>query len=544
MAKATKKETVLTPEEKLKQALVVNMEYPYYLPKNWRWIKWGTVGTFIAGNTFKNEYQGMTEYSIPFYKVGSLKFTDSKGFIFDDTNTISEEIRNELKATLIPSYSILFAKIGEAIRLNRRSINAIPCCIDNNMMAFLPKCLTKYAYYWSCSIDLYGYTNATTVPSIRKSDLELIPFPLSPLPEQERIVDRIESLFAKLDEAKEKAQAVVDGFEDRKAAILHKAFTGELTDNWRAEKGIQLSSWETKTSSDLFVYVTSGSRGWSQFYSDDGAIFVRMGNLDHGTIEIDFSDIQHVNLPDKAEGQRSLIQKDDILISITADVGMIGLVRDVNYEGYINQHIALARPTDKDCAEFIAWYLVSDIGYNQLKNKQRGATKVGLGLDDIKALTLSMPCKQEQEEIVKIITNLLDKDEEAKQAADQVMSTIDTMKKSILARAFRGELGTNDPNDESAEILIKKLQMETIISTKERKTRATKNKKGKVNQLKKSILEVISQQKKISPEELKTNTGLDIDEFYLELKALIDGGKVKETRDGLNAFLEENNENR
>ena len=155
-----------------------------------------------------------------------------------------------------------------------------------------------------------------------------------------------------------------------------------------------------------------------------------------------------------------------------------------------------------------------------------------------------MPCKQEQEEIVKIITNLLDKDEEAKQAADQVMSTIDTMKKSILARAFRGELGTNDPNDESAEILIKKLKMETIISTKERKTRATKNKKGKVNQLKKSILEVISQQKKISPEDLKANTGLDIDEFYIDLKTLIDGGKVKESRDGLNVFLEENNENR
>ena len=246
MARTAKKETVLTPEEKLAQALVPESEQPYQVPENWCWVRWGAVGDFIAGNGFKNEYQGFTEYEIPFYKVGSLKNTDSNGFISDNSNTINEDIRCELKATLIPPYSILFAKIGEAIRLNRRSINAISCCIDNNMMAFYPKCLMWYAYYWSSSVDLYEYTNATTVPAIRKSDLEVIPFPLAPLAEQQRIVDRIESLFAKLDEAKEKAQAVVDGFEDRKAAILHKAFTGEMTAKWRIENKHLKAEWEHK----------------------------------------------------------------------------------------------------------------------------------------------------------------------------------------------------------------------------------------------------------------------------------------------------------
>ena len=348
-------------------------------------------------------------------------------------------------------------QIGEAIRLNRRSINAISCCIDNNMMAFYPKCLMRYAYYWSSSVDLYEYTNATTVPAIRKSDLEVIPFPLAPLAEQQRIVDRIESLFAKLDEAKEKTQAVVDGFEERKAAILHKAFTGELTAGWRRKKGINLDSWIMTTSSNLFEYVTSGSRGWAQYYADDGAVFIRMGNLDHGTVELDLSDVQHVILPDKAEGQRSLLRKGDILISITADVGMIGLVRDATFEGYINQHIALARPVQKESAEFIAWYLVSDQGFSQLREKQRGATKAGLGLDDIRSLSLRMPSKEEQDEILCIIGGLISKSTYAKEAAEQVIDQIDTMKKSILARAFRGELGTNDPTDESAEELLKRV---------------------------------------------------------------------------------------
>ena len=275
---------------------------------------------------------------------------------------------------------------------------------------------------------------------------------LPPLPEQRRIVDRIESLFAKLDEAQEKAQAVVDGFETRKAAILHKAFTGALTEKWRNEHPDIASAWVTTSSKELFEYITSGSRGWAQYYSADGAVFLRMGNLDHGTIELDLSDIQHVSLPNKAEGQRSLVQKGDILISITADIGMIGLVRDIDFEGYINQHVALARPVKKESAEFIAWYLVSDCGFKQLRQMQRGATKVGLGLDDIRSLDLEMPSLPEQREIVRILDSLLSKEQQAHDAALAVIDRIDAMKKAVLAKAFRGELGTNEPTETPVEI--------------------------------------------------------------------------------------------
>ena len=235
----------LTIEEKLQNALVPKEEQPYKIPSNWCWSYWKYCGKFIAGNGFKNIYQGFTQYDIPYYKVGSLKFCDEGNYLIDETNTINEEIRTKLKAVKIPVNSIIFAKIGEAIKLNRRCLNKIECCIDNNLMAFISeKYFYKYIFYWTKSLNFYELTNATTVPALRKTDLENIPIPLPPLNEQQRIVNIIESLFAKLDRAKELIENILAQFEQNKMAILHKAFTGELTAKWRKENNIDLSSWE------------------------------------------------------------------------------------------------------------------------------------------------------------------------------------------------------------------------------------------------------------------------------------------------------------
>lgn len=291
-------------------------------------------------------------------------------------------------------------------------------------------------------------------PNISQIILKQHPIPLPPLSEQQRIVERIEELFAKLDEAKERLQEVAESFAVRKAALLHKAFTGDLTKQWRLENGVSDESWEEKKGEDFFEYVTSGSRGWAKYYSDKGSIFVRMGNLNHGTIELDLSDIQYVELPDQVEGQRSKLQKNDILISITADVGMIGLVRE-DMDAYINQHVALARPKNDLYAEFLAWYFVSDVGLQQMQNKQRGATKIGLGLQDIRSIILKIPTLSEQHEIVRLIDDLLARERKAQQATEQALASIDLMKKSILARAFRGELGTNKASEASALELLR-----------------------------------------------------------------------------------------
>ena len=94
--------------------------------------------------------------------------------------------------------------------------------------------------------------------------------------------------------------------------------------------------WAWTTTDVLFSYVTSGSRGWAKFYSDAGALFLRMGNLDHNSISLDLADLQKVKPPQDAEGERTRVKPNDILISITADVGMIGTKQSCPiFQGFI-----------------------------------------------------------------------------------------------------------------------------------------------------------------------------------------------------------------
>ena len=421
----------------------------YPIPANWHWDDMGSFVQIKSGFPFDSKrFSSKSEGMRPLIRIRDV--LKGETITFTDEDCPEEYIihAGEILIGMDGDFNIAKWQSEDAL-LNQRV-----CCIKSksellldNFLYYLPSPLKK----------INDATPSVTVKHLSTKTLNQTPIPLPPLPEQHRIVSRIESLFAKLDEAKEKAQAVVDGFELRKSAILHKAFTGKLTERWRKEHGVGLDSWTPKTSKELFEYVTSGSRGWAQYYSESGAVFVRMGNLDHGTIELDFTDIQHVCLPDKAEGQRSRLQKNDILISITADVGMIGLVREIPFEAYINQHIALARANNRNNSEFIAWYLVSDVGLKQMRGKQRGATKVGLGLDDIRSLQLPMPKLEEQEEIISILHKMMVQEQKAKEAAEAVLTQIDIMKKAILARAFRGELGTNDPKEESMGELLRSI---------------------------------------------------------------------------------------
>ncbi|WP_299143497.1 restriction endonuclease subunit S [uncultured Dialister sp.] len=462
------KKKVLTPEEKLTQALLPKEEWPYELPKGWVWTEVEPFVQVIRGVTYKkNDVQNISAIDNALILRGgnieegtvNLKTNDN---VFVDKRLISETQYIKENDVVIVASTGSKSVIGKAGIVHKECPNV---AIGAFLLLIRPlkNVNSRFVdYYFETALyrnNIRKLANGVNINNVKQNYIKNSPFPLPPLPEQQRIVNKIESLFAKLDEARDRLQKVLEGYEARRAAILHEAFSGKWTgDSAPGEMGVP-KGWRPTPAKDLFQYVTSGSRGWAKYYSSKGALFIRMGNLKHGTIEPDFTDVQYVDLPDKAEGQRSLVQDHDILISITADVGMIGYIDHISQEAYINQHIALARPVNPEEGRFLAWYLTSDKGLRQLQKKERGATKVGLSLGDIRNLTIFMPSNDKQVKIVNHIESLMEEEKIIHDGVQKALSQIDLMKKSILARAFRGELGTQDPSDPPAMDLLKERVM-------------------------------------------------------------------------------------
>ena len=228
MARA-KKEAALTPEERLQAALVPDWEWPYKLPENWCWVRLYSLAHIISkGTTPKGGKDAYVEKGIRFLRIENIN--EDGSISHENIKHITEEMHTGfLRRSILCKDDILISIagtlgktgiVGEAdLPLNTNQAISFVRLIRGNL---LPQ-------YIKMSIDnpktqdmLISQTKVTSIPNLTLEIIGNCAIPLAPLAEQQRIVDRIESLFAKLDEAKEKAQAVVDSFETRKAAILHK----------------------------------------------------------------------------------------------------------------------------------------------------------------------------------------------------------------------------------------------------------------------------------------------------------------------------------
>ena len=231
MARTGKKEKALTPEEKLAQALVPDVEQTFRIPNNWKWCY---LDSFTNIKTGKKDANYGSEGGKYYFFTCASEPIRCDGYSFDGKFIIlagNGDIGN------ISIYNGQFEAYQRTYVLG----------VNEHISAEYVYYYFKYRWVDYNEDKVFG----TAIPYIRLGNLQFFPVPLPPLAEQQRIVDRIESLFAKLDEAKEKAQAVVDGYEDRRAAILHKAFTGELTEEWRRNNGISKDDWDKAVLSDV-----------------------------------------------------------------------------------------------------------------------------------------------------------------------------------------------------------------------------------------------------------------------------------------------------
>lgn len=449
---AKKKEKTL--EEKLQEALVPENQWPYILPENWCWTRLENINKYRGKSvTPQNNDDILFElYSVPSCeneypeiltgsKIGSSKqLVEKKDVLLCKINPRINRVWQVLEYT----NNTLLAS-SEWIVVRNRLLNS-----DYLVWYF------KSPYFRECMLSNVSGVGGSLMRAKPKAVMEY-PVPLAPLSEQKRIVNRIESLFAKLDEAKEKIQQVLDGAEMRKAAILHKAFTGELTKTWRKENGISEDSWEVKKLSDCGNWYGGGtpSKTHPEYWEKGNILWITSKDMKSDYIE---DSQQHINSYGVENSSAKYIEEHALICVMRSGILRHSFpVAVIKKPFTVNQDLKVLVPNKMINIEyllFICKYKEQSILNSCMKN---GTTVESINFDKLKNFSIMIPAEIEQIRIVNIIKKFLCRENDVLNKCNKFITSIATMKKSILAKAFRGELGTNNPTEDSALNLLKEV---------------------------------------------------------------------------------------
>ncbi len=445
MAKAKSKKITL------EKALVPLEEQPYEVPENWCWIKLGVISSIISkGTTPKGGKSAYVDEGIDFLRVENIN--DDGTICHDDMMHVTEETHTGfLKRSILEENDILVSIAGtlgktaivknDDLPLNTNQAVAFVRLKDNGEVS------REYIRY---AIDtpviqnmLLSKTKVTAIPNLTLEIISecLIPFP--PLAEQQRIVEQIESLFSKLDEAKEKAQEVIDGYEARNAAVYNDAFSGRLTAQWRKDN-YKENKWETKRFDEV-ADIKSNLVEPSNYLEFP---HIAPDNIEKRTgILLDY----HTIAEDGVKSGKHRFYAGQILYSKIRPY--LSKVVMVDFDGLCSADMYPIEA--KENTKYLLYYMLSDMFLEQASSAGSRSVLPKINQKELSAIKVRITSDEEQKEVVRILDYLLPMMQQVRDKAVQVVDNIDTIKKSILAKAFRGELGTNIPEDESAIELLK-----------------------------------------------------------------------------------------
>lgn len=201
------------------------------VPERWEVKRLKDVGSLMAGAGFPHEFQGIEDEKYPFFKVGDLANSSDGRKMIRGEHSISRKTASILRARIIPPNAIIYAKIGAALLLNRRRITAIPCCIDNNMTAFVPtagKIDTTFSFYWFSTLDFGEFTNPGAVPSLSEGCQSILPITLPPLPEQTAIADFLDRETGRIDTLVAKKRRLIALLKEKRTVLISRTVTRGL----------------------------------------------------------------------------------------------------------------------------------------------------------------------------------------------------------------------------------------------------------------------------------------------------------------------------
>lgn len=418
----------MTLEEKLEEAIV--KDAPYEVSENWVWTKVGTILKVSSGKGLTAKEMN-DEGSIPVYGGNGITGYHDKA-IYDTSKLIIGRVGAQCGNVHITSFPCWITDNALVVEYQKKNINE------------------KYLYYILKELNLGSYSTSSAQPVISGGKIYKIAIPLPPLKEQQRIVDKIENLFEKLDKAKELIEEARDDFEKRKSAILEKAFRGELTKEWRRNKGIT-NEYKKYILKDLLKPMTNKKPDTTQVYFR----YIDIDAIDNkkqvvGEPKI----IETIKAPSRAS--REVCKGDIVFSTVRPYLKNIAYITEDLEDCIASTGFYVCRCKELLDSKFIYRLLCSDRVLNYYTSLMKGDNSPSIRKAEFEGLVINLPSLDEQKEIVRILDKLL-KDESKIEELTELEEQIELIKKSILAKAFRGQLGTNCEDDESGLELLKEI---------------------------------------------------------------------------------------
>lgn len=463
MARGKKKEE-LTLEEKLEKALVPMEEQPYEVPGNWCWTRIKEICEFERGITFpasakENEE---TEDNIACLRTANIQ----DELEIDDLIYVNKEFMKNNDLKLVRKDDIIMSSANSRELVGKVSYVrdlVKPMTFGGFVLNIrAKKVLSIYLFYLLKFQFLTGKfrgesTQTTNIANINTKTLGNHCFPLPPLEEQKRIVERIENLFAKLDEAKGKLEDSIRICNERRNAILQKAYSGTLTEKWRRDHNIKVN--KEKYLFEECIYKMQNGLAKRSGSVGKEYVVIRLANLsEEGFVT---NDLRMILLNEKERQKYQLNQNDVVMVRVNGSkdnvARQIFVEKDVEW-AFCDHIIRIKYDESKVLPKFMVYYsksqyyrdyvrdnMVSSAGQNTISRK-------GMANLIIPNFTL-----EEQRKIINLLDEFWARENDIQKKYEIVIEQIDMIKKSVLAKAFRGELGTNNSEEENSIKLLEKI---------------------------------------------------------------------------------------
>ena len=312
---------------------------------------------------------------------------------------------------------------------------------------YLLRALQSNLIAWQFQVAAAGVTRY----GLTHNAIRSVRVPLPRLADQRaiaRFLDHADRRIRRYIRAKER---LIELLEEQKQAIIHQAVTGQIDvrtgqpypaykDSGVEWLGRIPTHWERCRLRNVVSEVTTGSRGWSSYAADEGPLFVRVSNLSRGSLELRFDNIVRLDLPATSEASRTRIRERDLLLSVTAYIGSVGVVPPGFEEAYVSQHVARCKPFRWVHARWLGYVLLSPIGQIHGQMCLYGGTKDGLSLDDVRNYPVLIPPRDEQDQMVRWLDHELSSLSSMRVETERQIELLGEYRTRLVADVVTGKL--------------------------------------------------------------------------------------------------------